>query len=284
MAAAKGLGRGLSALLGEEAQAQSIVSTIKMAQIEPNAAQPRKAFSEQALAELAESVQKYGVITPITVRKLASGYYQIVAGERRWRAAKRAGLRELPCVVIEADDRKVMELALVENLQREDLNPLEEGEGYRALIEDFGLTQEEAAARVGKSRPAVANAMRLLALPEAVKALLSEGALSGGQARTLLGLKDADAMERLARLAARDGMSVRELEKHVKRLNEGEKEEKEQKGKTFTVNYLEEIERRLQSSMGRKVKITPGRKKGRIELEYYGNEDLERLIDMLSGM
>ena len=194
MALERGLGRGLGALLGDAAlQTQEGGSVLlPIAQVEPGLKQPRKRFDQETLAALAESIRLHGILQPLTVRRLASGYYQIIAGERRWRAAKLAGLREVPAVIVEADDRKVMELGLIENLQREDLNPMEEAMGYQALIEEYGLTQEEAARRVGKSRPAVANALRLMALPDAVRALVEEGRLSAGHARALLSLPRAE--------------------------------------------------------------------------------------------
>ena len=184
----RGLGRGLSALLGDDAlQSQEGGSlSLPISEVQPGLKQPRKRFDEESLADLADSIRTHGIIQPLTVRRLSSGYYQIIAGERRWRAAKLAGLREVPAVIIEADDRTVMELALIENLQREDLNPIEEAAGFQVLLEEYGLTQEEVAQRVGKSRPAVANALRLLALPDAVRQLLEEGKLSAGHARAIL--------------------------------------------------------------------------------------------------
>ncbi|MCX7614645.1 MAG: ParB/RepB/Spo0J family partition protein [Clostridiales bacterium] len=282
----KGLGRGLDALFGSSAAADQSQGpgTIPIMQIEPNSTQPRKNFSEDSLSELSESIKQNGVISPITVRRLSSGQYQIIAGERRWRAAKKAGLTEIPAVVVEADDRRTMVLALVENLQREDLNPLEEAEGYRALIEDFGLKQEEAAGRVGKSRPAVANSLRLLHLPETVRGQVEGGKISAGHARAILALDDQTLILNAAKKIIDDALSVRETELFVKKLVQNkEKTQKEQKT-SVTVNYLEEMERTLSKKLGRKVKVTHGRAKGRIELEYYGNDDLENLTKALMSM
>jgi len=248
--------------------------------IEPNAAQPRRRFDEQALSELADSIAKNGVITPIAVRRLSSGYYQIIAGERRWRAARMAGLSEIPAVLIEADDRRASELALIENLQRQDLDPIEEAEGYRTLIEDYGLTQEEAAQNVGKSRPAVANAMRLLSLPEEVRDMISEGKISAGHARAILAIEDRDRHVELARRMAQSGMSVRQAESLAKRMS-SKKETKKKAAAQVEVDYLAEVEKKIESHLGRKVKIVEGRKKGRIEIEYYGNDDLDTLIKRL---
>ena len=219
------LGKGLDALWGDttlQDQAGGSV-TIPVAQIEPGLNQPRKHFDEEALAGLAESIRQHGIIQPLTVRRLSSGYYQIIAGERRWRAARMAGLAEVPAIVIEADDRMVMELGLIENLQREDLNPMEEAAGYRSLIEDYGLTQEEAAQRVSRSRPAVANAMRLLTLDESVREAVKDGRLSAGHARALLPLPAARQREAAEAIAAQ-GLSVRQTEALVKRLTTEKKE------------------------------------------------------------
>lgn len=284
MASEHGLGRGLGALLGDEAlKAQEGGSvSLPISQVEPGLKQPRKRFDEVALAELAESIRANGIIQPLTVRRLASGYYQIIAGERRWRAAKQAGLVEVPAVIIEADDRKVMELGLIENLQREDLNPMEEAAGYRTLMEEYGLTQEETARRVGKSRPAVANALRLLALPQEIGRLLEEGSLSAGHARALLALPGAALQKKAAAQVLEDGLSVRQTEALVRRLLKPEKKNVPPDGGAgqFTL-YLEEMEKELSTQYGRKVKIHHGRKKGKIELEYYNQDDLEALLNAL---
>ncbi len=279
----KGLGRGLGALLGDaalESSSPESVLTLPISQIETCATQPRKRFDEEALADLADSIREHGIIQPITVRKLASGYHQIIAGERRWRAARMAGLREVPVVVIEADDRKAMELAMIENLQREDLNPMEEAEGYRALMEGYNLTQEEAAARVGKSRSAVANSMRLLNLAPAVRKLVEEGRLSGGHARTLLPLPAA-AQEKTAESVISGDLSVRQTETLVKKLLEAKPEKKKDDRGMISVNYAEAAAHELTEHLGRSCRIVSGKKKGRLEIEYYGVDDLNDLLDAL---
>ncbi|MDP4108798.1 MAG: ParB/RepB/Spo0J family partition protein, partial [Bacillota bacterium] len=273
----KGLGRGLDALFGDvssKSEQDGGPGNIPIIQIEPNSGQPRKIFTDNSLRELAESIRQNGVITPITVRRLSSGHYQIVAGERRWRAARLAGLSEIPAVIIDADDKRSMILALVENLQREDLNPLEEAEGYRTLIEDFGLKQEEASERVGKSRPAVTNALRLLGLPQTIREQVEKGTLSAGHARAVLSLEDKNLMEAAAKKITESGLSVRETEKYIKKISQEHKKSEKSVKKEITVNYLEEMERTLSKKLGRKVKVTNGRTKGRIELEYYGDDDL----------
>ena len=275
-----GLGRGLSALLGDDvmnAGAQG-VTTVPIAEVESNSAQPRKYFDEAALAELAESIRRHGILQPLTVRKLSSGYYQIIAGERRWRAARLAGLREVPVVVIEADDRKAAELAMIENLQREDLNPMEEAAGFRSLIDNYHMTQEEAAARVGKSRSAVTNALRLLNLAPSAAELVESGRLSAGHARALLPLSPA-LQVKAAEAVVSGGLSVRQTEALVKRLMA---EKREKKAPSAGVDYVAEAQRDLSARLGRGVKIVNGRKKGRIELEYYGLDDLNDLLEALA--
>ena len=285
MANERGLGRGLGALLGDAAlQSQEGGSlSLPISQVEPGLKQPRKRFEDKALHDLADSIRTHGIIQPLTVRRLSSGYYQIIAGERRWRAAKLAGLTEVPAVIIEADDRKTMELALIENLQREDLNPIEEANGYKSLMEDYGLTQEEAAKRVGKSRPAVANALRLLALPDPVCQLLEEGKLSAGHARAILAVPSGEAQMKLAKKVVADGLSVRQTESLAKRLAEGAKEAPAPKGDDLSI-YDRAAEKDLGARLGRKVHIVRGRRKGRIELEYYDPEDLNTLLDLLGQM
>ena len=276
-----GLGRGLGALLGDDvmnADAQTI-TTLPIAEVESNSAQPRKYFDDAALAELAESIRLHGIIQPLTVRKLSSGYYQIIAGERRWRAARLAGLKEVPVVVMEADDRKAAELAMIENLQREDLNPMEEALGYQALIQQYHMTQEEAAARVGKSRPAVANSLRLLELDPSVQQQVVEGRLSAGHARALVPLSPA-LQVRAAGTILQGGLSVRQTETLAKRLA-AEKKAKRSPA-TNQVNYAAEAQQSLSSALGRKVRIVTGRNKGRIELEYYGMDDLNDLLEALA--
>lgn len=282
MAGTKGLGKGLGALLGDDfldtaAEAKGTL-TLPLSQVESCASQPRKNFDPDALADLADSIAQHGIIQPLTVRRLQSGYYQIIAGERRWRAARMAGLTEVPAVVIEADDRKAMELAMIENLQREDLNPMEEAEGYQVLMEQYGMTQEETAQRVGKSRPAVANALRLLKLCEEVRKLVEDGKLSGGHGRALVTLSDKQQKEAAAAIVKGD-LSVRQTELLVKKLTT-EKKEKIVK-KEGEVDYAAEAAKELTSRLGRPCKIVTGRKKGRIELEYYGVDDLNELLDAL---
>ena len=276
-----GLGRGLGALLGEEALKNEAAGSlyVDISQVEPCASQPRKAFDEAALAELAESIRIHGIIQPLTVRKLSSGYYQIIAGERRWRAARLADLREVPVVVVEADDRKAAELAMIENLQREDLNPMEEAMGFHTLIETYHMTQEEAAQSVGKSRSAVANALRLLGLTPAVKAMVERGDLSAGHARALLPLSPA-LQETAANAVCSGGLSVRQTEALAKRLA-AEKKEPAPKASAGP-DYAAEAQRDLSSRLGRGVRIVTGRKKGRVELEYYGIDDLNDLLEALA--
>lgn len=275
-----GLGRGLGALLGEEALKNEAAGSlyVDISQVEPCASQPRKAFDEAALAELAESIRIHGIIQPLTVRKLSSGYYQIIAGERRWRAARLAELREVPVVVVEADDRKAAELAMIENLQREDLNPMEEAAGFHTLIETYHMTQEEAAAQVGKSRSAVANALRLLSLAPSVAALVESGKLSAGHARALVPLSPA-LQERAAEAVVSGGLSVRQTEALAKRLSADKKPEK---APPTGPDYTAEAQKDLSSKLGRGVRIVTGRKKGRIELEYYGVDDLNDLLEALA--
>ena len=275
-----GLGRGLGALLGDDVLKTETTGSLSLpiSQVESCSSQPRKYFDEAALAELADSIAEHGIIQPLTVRKLASGYYQIIAGERRWRAARLAGLREVPVIVIEADDRKAAELAMIENLQREDLNPMEEAAGFQSLIETYHMTQEEAAQRVGKSRSAMANALRLLGLTPAVRALVEEGKLSAGHARALLPLSPA-VQESAAGAVVSGGLSVRQTEALAKRLMA---EKKPPRPTPIGVDYAAEAQKELSGKLGRAVKIVSGKKKGRIELEYYGLDDLNDLLDALA--
>lgn len=280
----KGLGKGLAALLGDdviEAQEEKSSLYLPISQVESCASQPRKQFDPEALADLADSVRQHGIIQPLTVRKLQSGYYQIIAGERRWRAARMAGLDQVPAIVIEADDRKAMELAMIENLQREDLNPMEEAEGYHQLMEQYGLTQEETAQRVGKSRPAVANALRLLNLCPPLRAMVEDGRLSGGHARTLLPLSPA-LQEEAAALVLKNELSVRQTEQLVKKLTAEKKEQPAPDA--LAVDYAREAARELGERLGRGCRIVTGRKKGRIELEYYDMDDLNDLIEALQAV
>ena len=279
----RGLGKGLGALLGDTAlQTQEGGSvTLPISEVQPGLNQPRKRFDEESLSDLADSIRQYGIIQPLTVRRLASGYYQIIAGERRWRAAKQAGLLEVPAIIIEADDKKVMEIGLIENLQREDLNPMEEAKGYKVLMEDYGLTQEGVAERMGKSRPAIANTLRLLALPDAVQLMLEEGKLSAGHARALLVLPKGDAQKKLAQRVIAEGLSVRQTEALAKHLAKAGDQEEVPKPKSQPDIYLTDAAKNLSARFGRKVAISGGKKKGKVEFEYYDQNDLMLLLDAL---
>ena len=281
MASNKGLGKGLGALLGdftEEPAQSSGYRILPIYKVEPNPDQPRQDFDEEELQALADSIAVHGVIQPLTVRELPSGYYQIIAGERRWRAARLANLSDVPAVVMEADDKKAMELALIENLQRQDLNPVEEALGYQSLIEEYGMTQEEAARQVGKSRPAVANALRLLGLCPEVLEQLRCGALSAGHARAILSLKSEKKQQEAARKITALSLSVRQAETMCKNMA---KEPAPEKPEVFAVDYVAECEKSLSKRLGRGVKIVNGKRKGRCELEFYGQEDLQNLLDAL---
>ena len=282
MASSKGLGKGLGALLGDfndEPLEKSAYQLLPIYKVEPNKNQPRQDFDEEELQALADSIEVHGVIQPLTVRELPSGYYQIIAGERRWRAARIAGLSDIPAVIIEADDKKVMELALIENLQRQDLNPVEEAMGYQSLIQEYGLTQEEAAQRVGKSRPAVANALRLLSLNPEVLEMLRQGKLSAGHARAVLTLKTEKKQLEAAQKISALGLSVRQAELLCRNMSKEAAAKKEPE--VFAVDYVAECEKQLSKHLGRGVKIVSGKKKGRFELEFYGQEDLQNLLDAL---
>ncbi len=291
--ASKNLGRGLSALFGEEPDGQTPSGkelkprggfrSIPLRKIEPNQSQPRQSFDEQALQELENSIRRHGVLAPITVRPAGNGGYQIIAGERRWRAARRAGLENIPAMVVEADDQTMMELAMIENLQREDLNPIEEAEGFRSLIDDFGMTQDVVAERVGRSRSAVANSLRLLALSDDIRAMLIDGSLTPGHARAVLSVQDEKQREQAAKTIVEAGMTVRQAELLAKKLNRPDQGQPA-KQDTFTVNYFADIQKTLEGALGRKVQVSGKKEKGTIELEFYGNEDLERLVVALSSL
>lgn len=281
MASQKGLGKGLGALLGdftEEPLEKSAYQLLPIYKVEPNPDQPRHDFDEEELQALADSITVHGIIQPLTVREMPNGYYQIIAGERRWRAARMANLSDVPAVIIEADDKKAMELALIENLQRQDLNSLEEALGYQTLMNEYGLTQEEAAGRVGKSRPAVANALRLLGLCPEVQERVRKGELSAGHARAILQLKSEKKQQEAAQKIVALGLSVRQAELLCKNMS---KEPVPQKKEVFAVDYVAECEKSLSKHLGRGVKIVNGKRKGRFELEFYGQEDLQNLLDAL---
>lgn len=280
----RGLGRGLGALIEDfSAPAQEEqITTLPLQKVEPNKNQPRRSFDEVELEALAASIREHGILQPLAVRPMEDGFYQIIAGERRWRAARLAGLSQVPVVVVEADDKTVMELALVENLQRMDLNPMEEAEGYRVLMEEYAMTQEQAAQRVGKSRSAVANALRLLSLPEDVRQMVIDGSLSAGHARAVLSLPEEKLQKAAAQKILALRLSVRQAEAMCKAM--GAKEEKEKSKKPFTVDYVAECEKALTRHLGRKVKIVSGKRKGRFELEFYDPEDLQRLYEALLSM
>ncbi len=279
----KGLGRGLGALLGsyDEPENDSPYRLLSIYKVEPNPNQPRRDFDEEELQALSESIALHGVIQPLTVRESGNGYFQIIAGERRWRAARMAGLDEIPAVVVEADDKKAMELALIENLQRQDLNPVEEALGYQSLMDDYGLTQEEASARVGKSRPAVANALRLLNLCPAVLEKVRTGELSAGHARAVLSIKSEKQQQQAAQKIIALGLSVRQAELLCRNMT---REKGEMPYIPLKVDYIGECEKSLSKHLGRGVRIINGKRKGKFELEFYGAEDLEVLLSALMSL
>ena len=281
MAKQKGLGRGLGALIEdfqEESIAKGPYQLLPIHKVERNPGQPRQDFDEEELQALSESIGIHGVVQPLTVRQLPSGYYQIIAGERRWRAARMAGLTEVPVIVIEADDKKVMELALIENLQRQDLNPVEEALGYQSLMNDHGMTQEETAKQVGKSRPAIANALRLLNLADPVLEMVRSGQITAGHARAILTVTPECRQLEAAKKIANLGLSVRQAEQMCKNLT---KEPVPKQETFFAVDYVAECEKSLSKHLGRGVKIINGKRKGKFELEFYGQDDLQVLLDAL---
>ena len=285
MAGQKGLGKGLGALMGdlmdESTSAKSPYQLLPIYKVEPNPGQPRQDFDPVELQALADSIATHGIVQPLTVRELPNGYYQIIAGERRWRAARMANLSHVPAVIIDADDRKTMELALIENLQRQDLNPVEEALGYQTLMEAYGLTQEETAQQVGKSRPAVANALRLLSLCPDVLVQVRSGQLSAGHARAVLSLKSEKAQKEAAQKIIALGLSVRQAELLCKNMT---REPVAPKAVPLAVDYVAECEKSLSKHLGRGVKIVNGKRKGRFELEFYGQEDLQALLDLLMNL
>lgn len=277
----KGLGTGLGVLFGaDEFDDEAEQLTLPISKVEPRSEQPREYFDQEALEALADSIRQYGLIQPITVRKLDSGYYQIIAGERRWRASRLAGLTEVPVRVIEADDRRTAELALVENLQREDLNPIEEAKGYKLLIEEYGLTQEDAARSVGRSRPAVTNAMRLLMLTPPVMEMVEKGKLSAGHARAILSVSEPSKQLAAANEIIKKNYSVRKAEQLAARIAREPRQASKESGE-ISVDYAAEISNELSKKLGRKVKLIDGRRNGKIEIEFYGADDREALIEKL---
>lgn len=290
MAKHSGLGRGLDAIfmdnsIEEDAKASSGVTTLRISQVEPRKDQPRKTFDGEALAQLADSIAMHGVIQPILVRETGSGFYEIIAGERRWRASKLAALKEIPAIIVDADELKVAQMSIIENIQRENLNAFDEARAYDTLMDRYGLTQEEVADKMGKSRSAIANTLRLLDLTDAVALMVQRGELSAGHARALLGLKDRSRMDALAEKIVLRGASVRDAEAMVKAENRAaaapKAEEKDEDA--VTVNYITELENRVRRDLGRLVKITEKPKKKTIEIEYQDNEDLEELLKKLCG-
>ena len=277
-----GLGKGLDAIFAENTAEKEGTVTLRLSEIEPNRSQPRKEFDDEALSELAESIAQHGILQPILVRPIFAGGYQIVAGERRWRAARMAGLMEVPVIIRDMDDAEFMQLALIENLQREDLTALEEAKGYKSLMDSHGFTQEEISRTVGKSRPSVANALRLLSLPEEVQQMMEEGLLTAGHGRTLLAFKNEEDLIKAAKKVAEEGISVRELEKMAKKANEmPEKQESEKPAKAKN-HYYEEVRLALNESLGRKVNVSGSKKKGVLTIEFYGEEDLKNLLAELT--
>lgn len=282
-----GLGRGIDSIFLDnefENAPEGGVKTLRISQIDPTAGQPRKVFDQEALAGLADSIAAHGVLQPILVREVAPERYAIVAGERRWRAAKLAALSEIPAIVVEMDERTAAEVALIENIQREDLNPIEEAEAYETLAQEYRMTQEEIAARVGKSRSAIANTMRLLDLPDAVRTIVMNGTLSAGHARALLGLLDPSLMLSLAEKAIENGYSVRDMEDEVRRTNRLlAKSEEDEPIIPFRVDYVKELERKMTSALGRKVKVSAKGAKKSLTLYFEDNEDLEELLTQICG-
>jgi len=280
----KGLGTGLGALFGDAAAepTKSDFEYLPLQRIEPREDQPRAIFGQESIDELTDSIREHGVLSPLMVRSVGEGFYQIIAGERRWRAARAAGLTEVPARIVVADDQQALEIAMVENLQREDLSPIEEARGYRALMEEFGMTQEAIAQRVSKSRPAIANSLRLLSLPAELTELVLRGSLSAGSARALLALKSEETMRAAGRTAADNGMSVREVESLVRKLESTKA--KSAKRRIAEVDYLLESQNRLTKALGRRVTVKQGRGKGKVEIEFYDQEDFNVLFDELLAM
>ena len=285
-----GLGRGLDAifldntLMENAAEKENTISTLKISLIDPKSDQPRKYFDKEALEELSESIRENGLLQPILVREYAEGRYQIIAGERRFRACKLAGLTEIPAIVLDRDDKAAAQIALIENIQREDLNPLEEAMAYKALKDEYGMTQEELSEKIGKSRSAIANSIRLLDLPDPILAMVAARELSAGHARTLLGVKDREDMILLAQIASEQDLSVRQLEEQVKKINRAKKVVKEDdEDEAPFVDYFREMELKIQRQLGRKVKISDKGSKKTLTLFYEDNEDLDELLKVICG-
>ena len=285
-----GLGRGLDAifldntLMENAADKENKISALKISLIDPKSDQPRKYFDKEALEELSESIKENGLLQPILVREYAEGRYQIIAGERRFRACKLAGLTEIPAIVLDRDDKAAAQIALIENIQREDLNPLEEAMAYKALKDEYGMTQEELSEKIGKSRSAIANSIRLLDLPEPILAMVAARELSAGHARTLLGVKDREDMILLAQIASEQDLSVRQLEEQVKKINRAKKVVKEDdEDEAPFVDYFREMELKIQRQLGRKVKISDKGSKKTLTLFYEDNEDLDELLKVICG-
>ena len=291
----KGLGRGLDSIFADNyidvaaSSKEDGIQTLRISQIEPKADQPRKHFDEDALFELSDSIKRHGLLQPIIVRESenAQGYYQIIAGERRWRASKLAGLSEIPAIIMQADELEAAEIAIIENIQRQDLNPYEEAAAYKALIDQYGLTQEEVSEKVGKSRSAVANAMRLLDLPDDVLEMLKTGDISAGHARALLGLKNKDSIVDTAEQILVRSLSVRDTEALVKKLNKeyekGLLPEEEKNGDEIEVDYIKDLEKKAMYLTGKRVKIKQKGKVSTVEIDFYGNDDLEDILVKLCG-
>ncbi|MDI3480848.1 MAG: ParB family transcriptional regulator, chromosome partitioning protein [Tepidanaerobacteraceae bacterium] len=274
----KGLGKGLGALIPELTKDEENIQEISIKEIKINKNQPRKHFDEKKLEELADSIKQHGVLQPVILRKNADGGYELVAGERRWRAARKAGIEKVPAIIKELSDLNVMEIALIENLQREDLNPLEEAEAYKKLIEEFGMTQEELSKRVGKSRSQIANTVRLLNLDDEIKKLIMEEKLTAGHARALLSIEDKKERLKLANRISEENMSVRQIEEAVK--HNLSKKLKERKKDDINPAFIH-ISEQLQTALGTRVKIKGTEKKGKIEIEFYSEDELERILEAI---
>lgn len=288
----KGLGRGLDSIFADNyidvsTSKNDGIQTLRLSQIEPKADQPRKHFDEEALLELSDSIKRHGLLQPIIVRESAQGYYQIIAGERRWRASKLAGLDEIPAIIMQTDELEAAEIAIIENIQRQDLNPYEEATAYKALIDQYGLTQEEVSEKVGKSRSAIANSMRLLDLPDDVLEMLKTGDISAGHARALLGLKNKDIIVDTAEQILVRSLSVRDTEALVKKLNKeyekGLLPKEENESEEIEVDYIKDLEKRAMHITGKRVKIKNKGKVSTVEIDFYGNDDLEDILIKLCG-